>query len=133
VACALGPFIQKEHAVVRQRHFAGHRHLAPADQPRIRDGVVGARKGRVVTKAVRPPVRPATRWMRGLEGFGQDPHRGYPRPIGLTCQYLGTGPGDRPPFKPAIRPPVGPQSCGTADRSAVPQICEPAPCLYGIL
>jgi hypothetical protein len=32
VACALGQFIQEEHAVVRQRHFAGHRHLAAADQ-----------------------------------------------------------------------------------------------------
>jgi hypothetical protein len=60
----LGPFIQEEDAVVGQRHVARHRHGAPADQPDIRDGVMGARHGRVVTKAVRSPVRPATRWMR---------------------------------------------------------------------
>jgi hypothetical protein len=36
------PFIQEEHAVVRPRH------------------------GRVVTTAVRAPVRPATRWRRGV-------------------------------------------------------------------
>jgi hypothetical protein len=34
------------------------------DQPRIRDGVMGARHGRIVTHAVRSPARPATRWMR---------------------------------------------------------------------
>jgi hypothetical protein len=64
MAAALGRFIQEEHAIVGQRHFARHRHVAPADQSRIRDGVVGARKGRVVTTAVQAPVRPATRWMR---------------------------------------------------------------------
>jgi hypothetical protein len=32
VACALGPLIREEHAVVRQRHVAGHRHLAVSDQ-----------------------------------------------------------------------------------------------------
>jgi hypothetical protein len=45
VACALGPCIQKEHAVIRQRHFAGHRHLAAADQAGIRDRVMGGAKG----------------------------------------------------------------------------------------
>ena len=60
---ALGPFIQEEHAVVGQRHFARPRQAA-ADQPDIEDGVMGARNGRVVTKAVRSPVRPATLWMR---------------------------------------------------------------------
>jgi hypothetical protein len=64
VAFEVGPRTQKEHAVVRPRHFPGHRHLAAADQAHIREGVVGARKGRVVTEAVRAPVRPATRWMR---------------------------------------------------------------------
>ena len=64
VAPALREFIQNEHPVVRQRHLAGQRHLAATDQPHIGDGVVGARNGRVVTKAVRSPVRPATRWMR---------------------------------------------------------------------
>jgi hypothetical protein len=66
VACALGQFIQEEHAVVRQRHFAGPRHLAAADQADVRYGVVwcGARHGRVGTRAVRPLVRPVTRGMR---------------------------------------------------------------------
>ena len=41
MAAELGPFIQEEHAVVGQRHVARHRHVAPADQPRIRDGMVG--------------------------------------------------------------------------------------------
>jgi hypothetical protein len=44
VAFELGQFIQKEHAVVRQRHFAGHRHLAAAEQADVRDGVVGGRE-----------------------------------------------------------------------------------------
>jgi hypothetical protein len=64
MAAELGQFIQEEHAIVGQRHFARHRHVAPADQPRIREGVVGRAKGRVVTHAVWSPVRPATRWIR---------------------------------------------------------------------
>jgi hypothetical protein len=43
VAAALREFIQKEHAVVRPRHVAGHRHLPAADPPHIGDGV---RRGR---------------------------------------------------------------------------------------
>jgi hypothetical protein len=64
MAAELGPCIQEEHAVVGQRHLARHRHVAPTDQPHIRARVVGGRNGRVVTNAVRAPVRPATRWMR---------------------------------------------------------------------
>jgi hypothetical protein len=41
VACALGPFIQEAHPVVRQRHLPGPRHLAAADQADVREGVVG--------------------------------------------------------------------------------------------
>jgi hypothetical protein len=37
---ALRPCIQQEPPVVRPRHLAGPRHLAPADQPHSRDGVV---------------------------------------------------------------------------------------------
>jgi hypothetical protein len=44
MAAELGPFIQEEHAMVGQRHLAGHRHVAPTDQPRIREGVVGRAK-----------------------------------------------------------------------------------------
>jgi hypothetical protein len=41
MAAALGEFIQAEHAMVDQRHVARHRHVAPPDQPHIRDGMVG--------------------------------------------------------------------------------------------
>jgi hypothetical protein len=37
----LGQFIEKEHAVVRERHLARHRHVAPAYQPRVRSSVLG--------------------------------------------------------------------------------------------
>ena len=62
VTAELGQFIQKEHAVVGQRHLARHRHLSPADQAHIGDGVKGSANRRVVTKAMRPPVRPGTQW-----------------------------------------------------------------------
>jgi hypothetical protein len=41
MAAALRQLIQNEHAMVRPRYVAGHGHLAPADQPHIRDGVIG--------------------------------------------------------------------------------------------
>jgi hypothetical protein len=41
MAPALWPFTQAAHALVRPRHFLRHRHVAPADQPNIGDGVVG--------------------------------------------------------------------------------------------
>ena len=52
MAAELGPFIQEKHAVVGQRHVARHGDVAPADQPRIRDGVVGR-----ATRAGRDPRR----------------------------------------------------------------------------
>ena len=61
MAAELGQFIQKEHAMMGQRHLTRHRHLSATDQPHIRDGVVGGANGRVVTNVVRAPVRPATR------------------------------------------------------------------------
>ena len=64
MAAKLGPFIQEEHAIVGQRHLARHRHVAPADQPCIRDGMVGDAKGASRDPAVRSPVRPATLWIR---------------------------------------------------------------------
>jgi hypothetical protein len=64
MAAALGEFIQEAHAVVGQRHFARHRHVAAADQPHIGDGVMGGAKRPGLTKIVRSPVRPATLWMR---------------------------------------------------------------------
>jgi hypothetical protein len=61
MAAALGQLIQEEHPVVRERHLARHRHVAPADPPRV--GMVwwGVWNGRAVTNAVRPPVSPAMR------------------------------------------------------------------------
>jgi hypothetical protein len=64
VASALREFIEKEHAMVRQRHVARHRHLPPPIRPTSEIVCWGPRHGRVVTTAVRAPVRPATRWMR---------------------------------------------------------------------
>ena len=64
VAAELRQFIQEEHAVVRQRHLARHRHLAPPISPTSEMVWWGARNGRVVTNAVRSPVSPATRWIR---------------------------------------------------------------------
>ena len=54
----LRPFIQEEHAVVRQRHLARHGDVPATDQPDIRDRMMR------VTSAVRAPVQPAMRWMR---------------------------------------------------------------------
>jgi hypothetical protein len=64
MAAELGQPIQEEDGMARPRHIARPRHVAPADQPDIRDGVMGARHGRVVTTAVRPPVQAATPWMQ---------------------------------------------------------------------
>jgi hypothetical protein len=61
MAAARRPCIQPEHAMVRQRHLTRQRQRPAPDQPYIRDRLVGARHGRVVTNAVRSPVRPATR------------------------------------------------------------------------
>jgi hypothetical protein len=40
MTATLGDFIQEEDAVMDQRHFGRHRHVAAADQPDILDGVV---------------------------------------------------------------------------------------------
>jgi hypothetical protein len=45
MAAELGQFIQEAHAMVGQCHFASHGHVASADQPHIRDGVMGGAKG----------------------------------------------------------------------------------------
>jgi hypothetical protein len=68
----LRPFIQDEGAVVRQRHLARHRHLAPADQADIRDGVVGraTRAGRDQRRTVAGEAGDAMEACR-LNGFGQ--------------------------------------------------------------
>jgi hypothetical protein len=45
MAAALGPCIQAAHAVVGPRHLARPRHVTPADQPHIGDGVMQGAKG----------------------------------------------------------------------------------------
>jgi hypothetical protein len=76
MATALGEFIQEEHAIVGQRHFAWHRHVAPADQPDIRDGVMGGatRAGRHQRGAVAGEAGDAVDAC-GLKGFGQGHRR----------------------------------------------------------
>jgi hypothetical protein len=72
VAAELRPFIQKEDAVVGERHFARHRHLSPTDQPRIRDGVVGGAKwARRDQRRMLPGETGNTVHAGGLEGFGE--------------------------------------------------------------
>ena len=60
----LRPFIQEEDAVVGQRHVARQRHLAPTDQPDIRDGVMGGAKRAGREHPVAAPMRRATGLMR---------------------------------------------------------------------
>jgi hypothetical protein len=69
VACALGQLVQQERAVVRPRHFAGHRHLAAADQADIREGVVGGATGERRDQG-------GCGWCRGLPG-GSAPAGGW--------------------------------------------------------
>jgi hypothetical protein len=60
MAPELQQFIQEEDAVVRRRHFGWHRHVSLLISPASEIVRCGARNGRVVTKAVQSPVRPAT-------------------------------------------------------------------------
>ncbi len=60
VACALGPLVEKQGAVLRQRHPSRHRDLAAGDQVVLGEGWGGVRKGLVVTKAVWRPADPST-------------------------------------------------------------------------
>src|SRR5262245_8648426 len=70
IAAALGPCIQEEQAMVGQRHVTRHQDLAPTDQPRIRDGVVGraTRVGRDQRRAEAGEARDAVN-TRGLTGL----------------------------------------------------------------
>jgi hypothetical protein len=62
--------------MVGQRHLAGHRHVTPTDQPRIREGLVGRAtraggdQGRAVAGAASDAVN-----SRGLKGFGEGHRR----------------------------------------------------------
>jgi hypothetical protein len=72
MAAELGQFIQEEHAMVGQRHLTRHRHVAAADQPRLRDGMVGraTRAGRDPRRAVAGEADDVVD-LRGLNGLGE--------------------------------------------------------------
>jgi hypothetical protein len=72
MAAALGGFIQKAHAMVGQGHLARHRYRAAAEQPRIREGMVGraTRAGRDHRRAGAGEAGDAVA-ARGLKGFSQ--------------------------------------------------------------
>ena len=76
LAAALGPFIQEAHAMVGQRLVARHRHMAAADQPRIREGVVrrATRAGGDPRRTVPSEARDAVD-TRGLNRLGEGHRR----------------------------------------------------------
>jgi len=57
---------------------------AGADRPHIPHGLVGARYGRMVTKAVRPPVRPGTRRLRMLRVKARASHHALADPTRIA-------------------------------------------------
>ena len=61
VASELRPFIQGAHAGVRPRPLAWHGEVPTADQPHIRDRMMGSATRGAVPTAARGPVGPATR------------------------------------------------------------------------
>jgi hypothetical protein len=75
MARARGQLIQAQEAVVRQRDLPRQEPLAAADHAYLGDGVVGVRKGRVVTTAVRPSMSPATPWTRVMPSASKAPWR----------------------------------------------------------
>jgi hypothetical protein len=64
MAATLGPCLQEVHAVVREGRLPRPRTWPPPIRPASAMVWWEAQHGRVVTSAVRSPVRPATRWMR---------------------------------------------------------------------
>jgi hypothetical protein len=73
-----------------------------AGQPYIRDRLMGAPKGRAETNAIRPPVRPTTRWLRmvsmasarGVAGSMEARRRAdidFPAPSGDLVSTPATG------------------------------------------
>jgi hypothetical protein len=71
---ARGACIEAERTVVGERHATRHRYLAPTDQPCVRDRMVGARHGRLVTKAVRSEAGDTVDAC-GLNGLGEGHRR----------------------------------------------------------
>jgi hypothetical protein len=73
---ASGSRLHAEHAMVGQRDLARHRHVAPTDQPRIRDGVMrgATRAGRHQRRAVAGEAS-AAMGTCGLKGLGEGHRR----------------------------------------------------------
>jgi hypothetical protein len=92
MAAALGPCGQAAHTMVGPRHRARHRHVAPADQPHIGDGVMGGTKGPGRDQG-RPVAREAgdTVEARGLDGLSQGHGRqdGSEQPASLDVPASG--------------------------------------------
>ncbi len=66
----LGPFVQKQDAVVRQRHLARQGDLATPDQPDIGDGVMrGAKRARGDHRGTRAGRAGHARDARGVDSF----------------------------------------------------------------
>ena len=72
VAAELGELIQEQDAVMGQRHLARHRDMTPADQPHIRDGMVGCAKwaGHDQRRAVASKASDTVE-ARGLDGLSE--------------------------------------------------------------
>jgi hypothetical protein len=72
MAPALRQLIQAAHAMVRQRHLPRQGHLAPTDQPHVRDRLRrgATRAGRDQRRAGAGEASDAVE-ARGLDGFGQ--------------------------------------------------------------
>ena len=68
--------------MVREGHLSRHWHMAAADQPRIRDGLVGraTRAGRDQRRAVAGKTGDAVN-PRGLNGLGEGHRRHYRMPF----------------------------------------------------
>jgi hypothetical protein len=90
VAAARRPLIQQELVMVRPRHVAGHRHLAPTDPPDIEDRVMrGATEARRDARRAVAGVAGDARETRAVEGFGESHGR-----------QGGGGPARQPRFSP---------------------------------
>jgi hypothetical protein len=87
VAAELRQFIQKEHPVVRQRPLAGHRHLAPANQPHARDRVVwGATGARRDARRAGTGEPGHAMDARGVDAFGEAQRQVVLLPSGVSAR-----------------------------------------------
>jgi hypothetical protein len=76
VAAELRERIQAEHAMMRQRHVARHRHLAPADRPDIQEAKIRGPKGAGHDDGGAVAGEPGDAGnARGLDGLGEGQFR----------------------------------------------------------